>query len=143
MAASKPLLVLVPGSFNYASIYAPLLARYTALGHPISTIDLRTVGRKPGPPPTMYDDAAFINTELERLADEGHDIVLVAHSYGGIPVSEGLKGVSKAERERAGKAGGVVRVGYMTALVPAVGVAAAGLMEGEVEMGYVSVGEVS
>jgi len=37
----------------------------------------------------------------------------------------------------------VVRVGYMTALVPAVGVAAAGLMEGEVEMGYVSMGEVS
>jgi len=55
-------------------------------------------------------------------------VVIIAHSYGGVPASESLKGLSKIERAKEGKSGGVVRIGYLTALVPGVGVSAAGLL---------------
>ncbi|MBE7181472.1 MAG: hypothetical protein INR71_09735 [Terriglobus roseus] len=69
----------------------------------------------------MADDAAYIHSELEKLADSGYDVLVNAHSYGGIPTSEALRGLSKAEREKAGKAGGVVRISYTAALTPPVG----------------------
>lgn len=69
----------------------------------------------------MDDDAAFIAKEVERLADQGKDVVLMGHSYGGIPVTESTKGLSREERERDGKKGGIVRLAYVTAVVPAVG----------------------
>ncbi|KAF2684508.1 alpha/beta-hydrolase [Lentithecium fluviatile CBS 122367] len=140
MSSPKPILALVPGSFNPSSVYAPLLVTFTSHGYAAHPIDLRTVGKKPGSPPSMYDDAAHINSELAKLADEGEEIVLVGHSYGGIPVSESIKGVSKAEREKMGKKGGVVRVAYMTALVPEVGGNAASALEGG-PSGYTDVGE--
>jgi hypothetical protein len=86
-----------------------------------------TVGKKPGLP-SVADDAAAIRQTVTKFADEGKDVVLIAHSYGGTPTSESIKGISKAEREKEGKKGGVVRVAYMTALVPALGTSAGSVM---------------
>lgn len=69
----------------------------------------------------MYEDAALIAKEVEKLADEGKDVILIPHSYGGVPTTQSTKGLSKSERQKEGKKGGVVRIAYMTALVPAVG----------------------
>ena len=73
----------------------------------------------------MAEDAASIHAELEKLADEGKEIVVIGHSYGGIPVSEAQKGLSLEERRKEGKKGGVVRLGYLTAFVPPVGISCA------------------
>ena len=78
----------------------------------------------------MYADAAFIAQEIEKLADEGKDVILIGHSYGGVPLSESTKGLGKEEREKEGKKGGVVRLGYLTALVPPVGTSAGGVLAG-------------
>lgn len=48
-------------------------------------------------------------------------MILISHSYGGIPTTESTKGASKIERESQGKKGGIVHIGYMTSIVPAVG----------------------
>lgn len=93
-------------------------------------VDLLTTTKKPGPPPSMYDDAAHIHAVVSGLADEGRDVVIVAHSYGGTPVSESLKGLSKTDRQKNEKQGGVVRVGYIAALVPAVGSSGGSMIEG-------------
>jgi alpha-beta hydrolase superfamily lysophospholipase len=142
MAGRKPTLVLVPGSFNYAKTYIPLIEKFKSTGYSLHTIDLRTVGKKPGPPPTIYDDAAFIASEVEKLADEGKEMVLVGHSYGGIPISQCMEGLSRAAREKEGKQGGVVRIAYMTALVPALGESAVVGLEG-CPTGYTEADEVS
>jgi hypothetical protein len=39
----------------------------------------------------------------------------------GLPASEALKGITKAARSAQGKKGGVVHIGYLTAIVPAEG----------------------
>ena len=72
----------------------------------------------------MADDAAFLAGEIAKLADAGARVVVISHSYGGIPATECVKGLSVKERRAEGKEGGVVRLGYMTALVPEVGQAA-------------------
>ena len=89
----------------------------------------------------MHDDAAHINAVLTELAEEGKEIVLAGHSYGGTPMSEALKGLSRAERTRLGKKGGVVRAGYVAALAPAVGNGAGSLMV-DVPMDYTTLDEV-
>jgi hypothetical protein len=69
----------------------------------------------------MYDDAAYIAGEAEKLADEGKDVILVPHSYGGVPTSQSTKGLSKKERQEVGKPGGIVSIAYLTCLTPALG----------------------
>jgi predicted alpha/beta hydrolase len=131
---SKPSILLIPGSFALPEFYDPVVNAVSAKGYSIQALHLPTVGPKIGPvdaePPSMYADAAFIAQEIEKLADEGKDVILIGHSYGGVPLSESTKGLGKDEREKEGKKGGVVRLGYLTALVPPVGTSAAGVLAG-------------
>jgi alpha-beta hydrolase superfamily lysophospholipase len=135
-------IIFVPGSFSPAAIYAPLAEAVKTQGLDITVVELATVGKKPGPNPTMYDDTAVIAAEVKKHVDQGKDVILIAHSYGGIPATEATKGLSKAEREGEGKKGGVIRLAYLTALVPAVGMAAGQSLKGALR-GYVELGEVS
>lgn len=123
-SASHPTLVLVPGSFSKSEFYDPVILPLREKGYDIHALDPPCYPRsykKGTPSPSMYDDAKFVNEVVEKLADEGKDVVLLAHSYGGVPASESLKGVTKKERKQQGKTGGVVRVAYITSIVPAVG----------------------
>lgn len=132
---SKPTIVLVPGSFGLPEFYNQILDPISSAGYDIKGLHMPTVGEstlkgRDGVPPTMYDDAAFIAERVEKLADEDKDIVLVAHSYGGVPVTQSTKGLSKKERESSGKKGGIVRIAYMTCLTPALGKSAADILAG-------------
>ena len=123
---SKPSIFLIPGSFVLPEFYDPIVDAVAAEGYQIRALHLPAVGLAPGlgregAPPAMYDDAAFIAKEVEKLADEGKDVVLIAHSYGGTPATQSIKGLGREERQRQGKKGGIVALAYMTAIVPAVG----------------------
>ncbi|PQE30488.1 methylesterase 6 protein [Rutstroemia sp. NJR-2017a WRK4] len=132
---SKPSILLIPGSFSLPSFYDNIVNAVAAKGYEIKALHNPTTGTAPnegreGAPPTMYDDAANIAKEAEKLADEGKDVILVAHSYGGIPTSQSTKGLEKEERQKQGKKGGIVRIAYMTCLVPPVGGSAGTVLVG-------------
>ncbi|EXJ56910.1 hypothetical protein A1O7_07254 [Cladophialophora yegresii CBS 114405] len=125
-STSKPSILLIPGSFALPEFYEPVFELVRAKGYDIRGLHKPTVGLsarqpRPGAPPTMYDDAAYIAGEAEKLADEGKDVILVPHSYGGVPASQSTKGLSKKERQEAGKPGGIVSIAYLTCLTPALG----------------------
>ncbi|KAI5859405.1 alpha/beta-hydrolase [Durotheca rogersii] len=130
---SKPSILLVPGSFSLPEFYDKVISGVAAKGYEIRGLHYPSVGFKTGPrqgePATMLDDAAFIAKEVEALADEGKDVILLAHSYGGVPITQSAKGLSKQERQKEGKKGGIVRLLYMTALVVPEGVSASGILE--------------
>jgi len=42
------------------------------------------------PTVTLYDDAKLIRSEVGNLVEEGKDVVVVMHSYGGIVGSEAI-----------------------------------------------------
>jgi pimeloyl-ACP methyl ester carboxylesterase len=130
---TKPTIILIPGSYNPPSAYGSIVTALNTAGYPTTGISLPTVGSAPkeglaSPAPSMYDDATAIAALAEQLADEGKDVVLVGHSYAGVPMSQSTKGLDKAARRAEGKGGGVVHLGFLSALVPELGGSAASLL---------------
>ena len=52
-----------------------------------------------------------------KVADVGKDIILIMHSYSGIPETKSAHGVTKKEWEALGKKGGVAALLYVTAFL--------------------------
>lgn len=82
----------------------------------------------------MQDDASFIASFITKLADSGEHIVLAAHSYGGMPASECVAGLSASSRAKEGKQGGIIRLAFLTAVVPKPGEGLAETMTGGVHV---------
>lgn len=133
MTATKPAIVIVPGSFSPASFYASVVDQLRGAGYSsVVVAQYPSIGRRdPAPAATMYDDAQFIHNVIETLANKGHDVLTVAHSYGGVPTSQSLEGLSKKEREAQGLVGGVVGVLYVAALTPLLGQSLGSLMDSD------------
>ena len=123
----KPSVLVFPGSFVGPVLgYQPIFDHITREGYEIKGLHPPSVGIAPkkgrdGPAPNMFEDAALIAKEVEILADQGKDVIVIGHSYGGVPVTQSPKGLSKKERKAQGKSGGIVRLAYITSLVPALG----------------------
>jgi len=130
---SKPSIIFIPGSYVLLPAYQNLLDAISAAGYEVKGIHLPTIGLssrqgRDGPAPSMYDDAAVIAQEAEKLADQGKDVVLMGHSYAGIPMSQSTKGLGIDERKTHGKPGGIVHLAYISCLVPAIGQSAGSLL---------------
>lgn len=69
------------------------------------------------PAKTMTDDAAHIRGIVEALANDGKDVLLVNHSYGGIPGTQSIQGLTRKERSEQDKEGGVIGLVYITSLL--------------------------
>jgi pimeloyl-ACP methyl ester carboxylesterase len=115
----KPTVVIVPGSFSPPYFYNTFVSQLTAHKYDAVVVDLPSVGGKTAA--TMTDDAQAIQAVTSKVADEGKDIVLIMHSYGGVPGTESAHGVTKKEREALGKKGGVVALLYVTAFLVGAG----------------------
>jgi surfactin synthase thioesterase subunit len=129
----RPTILMVPGSFSPPLLYTGIVDHLTRHGCETIVVDYPSIGRRdPLPPATMLDDAAYTSSIAEKLADAGKPIIMVTHSYGGIVGTESTKGLAKTEREAVGKPGGIIRLLYITSLVPRVGESLVSLMGTEV-----------
>ena len=106
---------MVPGSFSTTAAYDKLIEQLSKHDYPVLRIELKSVGGTV--PATSIDDAAHINSTLAPLVEEGKDIVVIMHSYGGIPGTDGTKGLAKVDQAAAGKKGGVIGLVYIAALM--------------------------
>lgn len=124
--------IIVPGAsalpFFYDFVVKPLQAK----GISIEALHIPSVGlehgNRPGPLPDMYDDAEFVANRIQELSDAGEDVIVVTHSYGGTPGTQAIEGLTKTERTKEGKKGGVIGLAYMTSLVPSVGETASSVL---------------
>ncbi|OCT51589.1 hypothetical protein CLCR_08948 [Cladophialophora carrionii] len=140
----KPVFVIVPGSFSPAPFYADVVDALRSYGYEAIVETLPSSARSPRrgeKAATMQDDTDFFHDIVEKLADQGKDVVIVTHSYGGVPGTECSKGLSKEERKAAGKAGGISRFIYVTSVVPTPGNSLKDLM-GELVPSFINI-EVS
>jgi pimeloyl-ACP methyl ester carboxylesterase len=107
---TKPTILIVPGSFAPPSIYDELVRLLKANGYPALAVQLpSTTKRMPLQPATMLEDAAIVKRAAEALISLGREVIVVAHSYGGVPMTQGLVGVA------------VKKIVYLTAIVPKLG----------------------
>jgi hypothetical protein len=120
---TKPSILLIPGSFALPEFYDTIADGVKAKGYEMQALHLPNVGLRTGPRvrATNYVRRCCLHCQRDREAR----VILIAHSYGGVPMTESSKGLGKEERQRRGKKGGIVNLAYLTALVRAVGTSAA------------------
>ncbi|MEU4475177.1 alpha/beta hydrolase [Micromonospora sp. NPDC023888] len=80
--------VLVPGAWHLPSTFDLLRGELDAVGHASLAVKLPTTG--PDPHGGLRDDAAAIRTAITAVGDP---VVVMAHSYGGIPATEAAAGL--------------------------------------------------
>ncbi|KKY39861.1 hypothetical protein UCDDA912_g00177 [Diaporthe ampelina] len=123
--APKTSFIIVPGSFATAPLYDSLVAALREQGHSARAIDLPSANDGSRlPPPTGEDDAKHIREEVFATLDgeTGSDVVVMLHSYSGVPGSSALKGLGRTDRSAGGKTTAVVGVLYLAAFVLPLGV---------------------
>jgi pimeloyl-ACP methyl ester carboxylesterase len=126
---SAPTFVFSLGAWVVPAVFDATRSRLEALGFPSSCPAHPSIGAEP-PTKTLSDDVSSLRGVLSAFADEGRDLVVVAHSYGGVVASSAVEGLSKAARVEAGKTGGVVKVIYIAAFALDKGQSLLGMLGG-------------
>lgn len=118
IAMSKPTLIFAPGAWYPPTAFDHLIAKlpdyichtiaFPAIQHAATVRDLQP-------------DINAVRTLVEHETDAGRDVVIVLHSWAGLPVNSALDGLSKEARVKEGKEGGVVKLVFIAAFIPTVG----------------------
>lgn len=118
-----PTILLVPGFCSTAtSIYAPLITHLQSLGytsiHPIDLPSIPTTTAKTSlKPNALAADIALIHSILTTLiSEEEKEVIIVGHSYGGVPSLYASEGLWKSQRP-PGKKGGVLKTYLISAAI--------------------------
>lgn len=114
----KPVFILSPGAWHTAEVYVKVIPYLEDNGHKTVTHEWPSVIQ--APVGSFDADIESIREAVIKEADAGNDIVVVSHSWSGSPVNSAVADLSKAERAKEGKSGGVVKIAFLCAfLVPA------------------------
>ena len=122
----KPTIFLIQGSFQLPDVYHRLTDKLQAEGfsivHPVLP-SLTDANAPDFSSRDLIDDALAIRMELIRLVEyKGKDVLVVAHSYGGLVGSEAItKDLTRLHRRGRGLEGGVFRFFLFAAFVLDVG----------------------
>lgn len=116
---SLPTIVIVPGAWHSPEAFGQIISLLEKDGYKVVTFQLPSVDPDPEDIPLTHDIETVRSALVKEIEGAGNDVLLVAHSYGGVPASRALDGLTKKEREAKGLNGGVIRLVLITAvLVP-------------------------
>lgn len=138
---SNPTFVFSMGAWIVPTFFDATQSHLETLGFPSACPAHPSIGAEP-PSKTLDDDVTSLRNVLTTFADEGREIIVVAHSYGGVVASSAVEGLTKAARAAAGRAGGVVKVIYLAAFALDKGQSLLGMLGGnylpwmKLEVGY-------
>ncbi|CAO1605810.1 MAG: hypothetical protein LQ349_006656 [Xanthoria aureola] len=115
---SKTTVVIVPGAWHPASLYDGFVSRLQESGYGAVVAAYPSVDSPNPKTATCEQDAQAVRQQcLSLIENESKDVLLVCHSYGGIPGGGAAAGLSKKERVQKGKQGGILGLVYMSAFV--------------------------
>lgn len=116
MSTEKPTILLISGAWHKAHIFDAVIDILQSQGYPVVTKALLSAG---GPvSTTVADDAEHIRQAyLNDLVAQGKEVVVVMHSYAGVPGTESIKGLARKDLAAQGKQGGVVALVYLAAFM--------------------------
>ncbi|CAG9974910.1 unnamed protein product [Clonostachys byssicola] len=124
-ANTQPSIIVIPGAWHLASCLDPFIETLQAAGFPAEGVTLRSVGDADA---DISDDEALLRSRIESRIHAGEDVIVIAHSYAGLPMSAAIDGLSKRNRASRGEKGGVLGVVYLAAFVPFDGESVFGLL---------------
>lgn len=115
---SKPTLVFAPGAWYPPTAFNPLIEKlpdYKSRTVAFPSIQQATSVQD------LQPDIDAVRSIVTEEVDAGRDVVVISHSWAGLPVSSALDGLSKIEREENNQKGGVIRLVFLTAFIPRAG----------------------
>jgi pimeloyl-ACP methyl ester carboxylesterase len=117
MASTRPFFVILPGGSQNPTHYGYLAHLLQLAGYPTYSALLPSVGASAKV--STQDDMVYIRDRmiLPILEHEEHDVILVMHSYSGVPGSAAALGLGKKERVAQGKMTGVIGQIFLAALL--------------------------
>ncbi|KAI0147319.1 Alpha/Beta hydrolase protein [Xylariaceae sp. FL1272] len=107
----SPAIVLVPGAFGTPAGFdklRPYLDGFQTFAGPYPSCESEDPMNA-----TCIDDISSLRGILESLLEEGRDLVIVAHSYGGVVSGGATKGLDIVSRQAQGYNNGVIGVVYI------------------------------
>lgn len=111
----KPTVLWVHGAWHSPECFAEASKYLAAAGYGIKTVQLPSSSHNGPYVQGIDDDVEVVQNALNDIVLTDSDIVVVMHSYGGVPGSSAAKGFSKKERHAKGKDGGIIQMVYMCA----------------------------
>ena len=115
----KPTVVIVPGAWHTGPGHCTHLSSYLKdeLGHDTVVCTLQSVGSECAHEADVKADVAYLREQiLQPLLKAGREVLLLMHSFGGVPGSAAAAGLSKRERQATGQSGGIVGLVYLAAV---------------------------
>lgn len=125
----NPTFVFSLGAWVIPATFDATRSHLDVLGFPSVCPAHPSIGAEP-PTKTLSDDVASLREVLVKLADEGQELVVVGHSYGGVVTSCAVEGLSREARAKEGKTGGVIKVVYLAAFAIDKGQSLLGMLGG-------------
>ena len=115
----KPTIVMVPGAWIQASMYESFLKVLHNSGYPTMVAEYPSFNPvNPHVTDVAFDSKAIRENFLVPLIEkQGKEIVIVMHSYGGMPGSAAATGLGVVQRGQEGLRGGVVGLIFISGFV--------------------------
>ncbi|KAI0184663.1 Alpha/beta hydrolase fold-1 [Xylaria flabelliformis] len=117
---TTPTVFFIPGAWHEPWVFDSVRSILSARGFETEASSLATIGSA-DPSGGLHVDAAKIRSALTGLVNEGKEVVLVAHSYGGIVASNSVDGLGIKQRATSGVKGGIIMILYLAAFAIPVG----------------------
>ena len=118
---TKPYVLIVHGSWHNPNHFFPLRLALHSADYSTSCPTQPSYNALKLASP-LAADAACIHTAAKALVEAGHDVLVIAHSYGGLVGAEAITTtITKVERTKKGLKGGVVHMLYLCAFIVPVG----------------------
>jgi hypothetical protein len=106
---TKPEFIIVPGAWHSPEAFNSTTILLQNAGYIVHGISLPSVGASP-PLQSFDPDVSVIQNAINKVLSSGKDVVIVYHSYGGVPGSEALGEYIKTLESGEKKEGwGIVR----------------------------------
>lgn len=132
MAHRDTTIIFVPGAWHSPNCFNQVITYLHDAGYNTAKVWTPSVLRDGAPPIQTFDpDVAEIRKHLELAVNAGQKVVLVMHSYGGLPGSQAVEGYDQASLAARGHQDGrgVVHLFYIAAAMLRAGEAWASVPE--------------
>jgi len=116
---SKPVIVLVPGSWHHPKHYQNLLEALQGSSYETNIALIPTThAEHDKASQDLPDDIEMVKQTIHKYLDQEKNVVLLGHSYGAIPAMAACTGLDSESRKTDGKSSSVVAIGCIPGAIP-------------------------
>ncbi|KXT01481.1 hypothetical protein AC578_9554 [Pseudocercospora eumusae] len=114
--AENTTIVFIPGAWHPATSWEKVAKLVDQAGYKTDLVDLPSIGPKEHLK-SFWPDVEVIREHITTACEAGQKVVLVVHSYGGVPSTQAVEGLDLKTRSSQGLSGGVSHIVYCASFI--------------------------